>query len=126
MRVSLDAKKPRRGQTDWKALKKLSDEEITRRARSDPDNPPLTDEELAAMRRVPEVKRIRLQLALSQEDFSRIYHVPLSTLRDWEQGRSKPDQTSRTFLQLIERDPERIRALLEETRRSHSVLEASD
>ena len=91
----------------------LSDEEVTRRARSDPDAPPLTERQLAAMRRVPKVKHLRLRLGLSQEDFARTYHLSVATLRDWEQGRCEPDQPSRTLLQLIEIIPEEVKAALE-------------
>ena len=37
---------------DWAKIDAMTDEEIEAAARSDPDNPPLTDEELAQMRRV--------------------------------------------------------------------------
>ncbi|HEY1545943.1 MAG TPA: helix-turn-helix domain-containing protein [Xanthobacteraceae bacterium] len=32
---------------------------------------------------------------MSQEDFAARYHVPIATLRDWEQGRVEPDQAAR-------------------------------
>lgn len=105
-----------RGKTNWTEVDSLSEEEVTRRAKTDPDAQPLTSRELRAMRRMPDVKRIRLGLALSQEDFSRAYQIPLSTLRDWEQGRSEPDQSSKTLLQLIERIPEEVKTVLERCR----------
>jgi hypothetical protein len=37
---------------DWAKIDAMTDEEIEAAARSDPDNPPLTDEELAQMRPV--------------------------------------------------------------------------
>lgn len=37
---------------DWAKLDAMTDEEIEAAARSDPDNPPLTDEELKGMRLV--------------------------------------------------------------------------
>jgi hypothetical protein len=37
---------------DWAKLDAMTDEEIEAAARSDPDNPPLTDEQLARMRLV--------------------------------------------------------------------------
>ena len=37
---------------DWAKIDAMTDEEIEAAARSDPDNPPLTDAELAQMRRV--------------------------------------------------------------------------
>jgi putative transcriptional regulator len=39
-------------QVDWAKIDAMTDEEIEAAARSDPDNPPLTDAELAQMRRV--------------------------------------------------------------------------
>ena len=98
--------------TDWEALRKLSDEEIERRARSDPDNPPLSDEELADMRRVSEVRRVRRKLGMTQEEFAETYGLSLATVRDWEQGRTEPDHASKTLLKLIARIPEQIEAAL--------------
>jgi hypothetical protein len=42
---------------DWARIDAMTDEEIEAAARADPDNPPLTDEELASMRRVIHRKR---------------------------------------------------------------------
>jgi putative transcriptional regulator len=116
MKIRANAKNLPRGRTDWKHIDSLSDEEITRRARSDPDAQPLTKKDLAALRRIPDVKRIRLGLGLSQEDFARAYQIPLGTLRDWEQGRSEPDQASRTLLKLIEQMPMEVKVALEKWR----------
>jgi hypothetical protein len=46
-----------------------------------------------------------LALALTPEEFAERYHVPLGTLRDWEQGRSEPDQAAKAYLNVIARDP---------------------
>jgi putative transcriptional regulator len=35
------------------------------------------------------------------------------TLRDWEQGRSQPDQPVRAYLAVIARDPEHVRKALQ-------------
>jgi hypothetical protein len=35
------------GKTDWQRLRAMSDEEVEANAASDPDNPPLTDDQLA-------------------------------------------------------------------------------
>ena len=118
MKIRANAKKLPRGKTNWKKIDALSDAEIKRRARSDPDAQPLTREQLAAMRRIPDVKRIRLGLGLSQGGFSSAYQIPLGTLRDWEQGRSEPDQPSRTLLQVIEQMPDKVKAALEKHRKS--------
>ncbi|MCD6335319.1 MAG: BrnA antitoxin family protein [Candidatus Latescibacteria bacterium] len=46
-------KKPSR--TDWKRVDALTDEEIIRAAEADPDNSPLTDDQLVGMRPAMEV-----------------------------------------------------------------------
>ena len=59
-------------------------------ALSDPDNPPMTAEQLGKMRRISPAKFIRRKLGMSQEQFAERYHIPIGTLRDWEQGRKEP------------------------------------
>jgi putative transcriptional regulator len=86
----------------------MSDEEITRAALTDPDNQPLTDADFARMKRVPRSKTIRRALNLTQEEFAVRYRIPIGTLRDWEQGRTAPDQTAQTYLHLIALDPEGV------------------
>jgi putative transcriptional regulator len=64
------------------------------------------------MKRTPQAKIIRRALELTQEDFAARYHIPLGPLRDWEQGRSEPDQPARAYLTLIARAPEHVDRLL--------------
>ena len=45
-------------------------------------------------------------------DVLRLYSEMLGTLRDWEQGRTEPDQPARTYLMLIARDPEYVARVL--------------
>ena len=40
-------------------------------------------------------------LSITQEEFAARYHIPLGTLRDWEQGCSDPDQPARAYLTVI-------------------------
>ena len=35
--------------------------------------------------------------------------IPLGTLRDWEQGRTEPDQPARAYLTVIAHDPDGVR-----------------
>mgnify|MGYP003440234465 CR=1 FL=1 len=74
----------------------------------DRDAPPLTETDFARMRRVPRTKTLRRALGLTQEEFAARYHIPLGTLRDWEQGRTEPDQPARAYLTVIARDPEGV------------------
>jgi putative transcriptional regulator len=92
-------------QTDWVRLSTMTDEEAEANALADPDNPPLSAEQLASAKKMPRIKIIRRALKLTQEEFSACYHIPLGTLRDWEQGRSEPDQPARAYLKVIAVDP---------------------
>ena len=49
---------------------------------------------------------------LSQEEFAGAFHIPLGTLRDWEQGRKEPDAAARAYLRVIAREPETVRRAL--------------
>jgi putative transcriptional regulator len=98
-----------------KPIAHWSDERIEAAALSDPDNPPLTAEQLAKMRRVPRVKTLRRALGLSQDEFASRYQIPLGTLRDWEQGRTEPDQAARAYLNVIAHNPENVRDALRAT-----------
>lgn len=82
-------------------------------ALADPDAPPFTAEQLAEARPVPRVKTLRRALRMTQEEFAERFHRSLATVRDWEQGRSQPDQTARTYLDIIARSPQMIRQLLD-------------
>jgi len=107
-------KQPRRGKTDFRKLAALSNEEIERRASSDPDAKPLSKRELSEMEQVPDVRAIREALELSQAQFAKRFRLSLKTVQDWEQGRFEPDQASRTLLRLIEKMPNEVAAALAE------------
>jgi putative transcriptional regulator len=98
--------------TDWSRFDAMSDAQRHQAALNDPDARPLTDEDLARMKRTPQAKIIRRALGLSQEDFAARYHIPIGTLRDWEQGRVEPDQAARAYLTVIARKPDVVRDAL--------------
>jgi putative transcriptional regulator len=90
----------------------MTDDEIVAAAKSDPDNLPMTAEQMARMRPVSPAKRIRRKLGLSQEDFAQRFRIPLGTLRDWEQHRREPDQAAQAYLIVIEREHEAVERAL--------------
>ena len=59
------------------------------------------------------VKRMRRNLKLTQDDFSLRFAIPQGTLRDWEQGRRHPEGPARTLLLVIEYEPEAVERALE-------------
>jgi len=85
---------------------------VEKAARADRDARPLSVADLKRMKRTPQAKIIRRALELTQEEFATRYHIPIGTLRDWEQGRAEPDQPARSLLTLIARDPKHAARLL--------------
>jgi putative transcriptional regulator len=99
----LDPKDPPK--TDWRAFDARSEEESHQAALSDPDCPPATEEQLARARRMPTVKASRLRLSLTQEEFAAKFHLPLGTIKDWEEGAHRPDEAGEVLLKVIAKDP---------------------
>ncbi len=89
-------------------MRPMAEKEIVAAALSDADALPMSEEQIRQTPRVPRVKTIRRALQLTQEEFAARYHIPLSTLRDWEQGRSEPDQTAQAYLKAIAVNPEAV------------------
>lgn len=98
---------------DDTSLQPMADEEVHAAALSDPDAQPLTKEDFARMKRTSQVKVMRRALQLTQEEFSSRYHIPLGTLRDWEQGRSEPDRAMYAYLKVIATIPEAVQHVLQ-------------
>jgi putative transcriptional regulator len=90
----------------------MSPEAIEEAAWADRDAQPLSQADLKRMKRTPQAKIIRRTLELTQEEFAERYHIPLGTLRDWEQGRAEPDQPTRAYLTVIARDADRVNRIL--------------
>ena len=112
-------------ETDWDQLEAMSDEEVVGAALADPDAQPLTEAQSANMRRAepapdvqapgvqaPGVQASRSRLGMTQRQFARTYRLPIGTVRDWEQGRSRPDAPAQALLRVIEREPDAARRAL--------------
>jgi len=99
--------------TDWDHLAAMTEAEIEANALSDPDNPPMTDEELSSMRPVPNPREIRRRLHMTQEQFATRFHLRIGTVRDWEQGKKEPDSAAKTLLRVIDHNPEAVLQALE-------------
>lgn len=105
-------KKTAKTDHDWSRLDAMTDADIEAAALNDPDAQPLTDADFQRMERTPQIKVIRRALGLNQDEFALRYQIPVGTLRDWEQRRSKPDQAAQAYLKVIARDPEFVRSAL--------------
>ncbi|MDB5552518.1 MAG: transcriptional regulator, family [Rhizobium sp.] len=57
---------------------------------------------------VPDVKIIRESLHMSQSEFASSFRIPLATVKNWEQGRRRPDAPALAYLRVIERNPKTV------------------
>jgi putative transcriptional regulator len=86
----------------------MSEEERHQAAIHDQDCPPAAAAHLARARRVPAVRALRKKLKLTQQEFSARFHLPLGTVRDWEQGTHRPDKAAQILLTVIAKDPDAV------------------
>ncbi len=100
--------------TDWAKFDALTDEEVEAAALSDPDNPPMTEQQLKGFRRVVDARRVRRKLGMTQEEFAETFEIPLGTLRDWEQKWTfiSQNRAAANYLRVIEQNPEAVIAAL--------------
>src|SRR5260370_687608 len=54
------------------------------------------------------VRRIRTKAGMSQAEFARAFCINPRTLQEWEQGRRKPDATTRAYLAVIAKNREAV------------------
>jgi len=56
----------------------------------------------------PSAKTLRLQHGMTQEQFAAALHIPVATLRNWEQGRVAPDPAAQSLLTVFAKDPKAV------------------
>ena len=55
-----------------------------------------------------EVRKIREQYGLSQDKFATLMGISVATLRNWEQGRRKPEGPARVLLRVAATHPDAL------------------
>lgn len=55
-----------------------------------------------------DVRRIRTKAGMSQAEFAQAFCINPRTLQEWEQGRRKPDATTRAYLAVIAKNREAV------------------
>jgi putative transcriptional regulator len=81
--------------------------------RADPGDPEDFEAPAEALDRAQRsrlVRTARTRLGLSQAEFARRFHVPLGTLRDWEQARATAPDFAVAYVRVIMRDPDMVAA----------------
>ena len=82
-------------------------EEIGAHTRGEAETPP----ERVHFAGIPDARAIRKRMRLAQHEFAALLGVPLSTLRNWEQGRRAPQGSSLQLLRVADRHPDALRDL---------------
>lgn len=109
VRKSLADIKAARPLIDRARMAATSESEILRQKEEDGEQ---SDGDAPAYAPVLPVQAVRKQLGMTQEQFAAALHIPLPTLRNWEQGRTLPDPAARALLTIVAKEPEAaLRAL---------------
>jgi putative transcriptional regulator len=58
----------------------------------------------------PDVRKLREGYGLSQSKFAALMGISPATLRNWEQGRRKPEGSARVLLRVVAQHPEAVLA----------------
>ena len=56
----------------------------------------------------PDVRAVRKGYRLSQSKFAALMGISAGTLRNWEQGRRKPEGSARILLRIVAKHPEAV------------------
>ncbi len=107
------ADRPDLSVADLERIDAMTPEQIERNALDDPDNPPLTEAELDRVRVARAVQAVRRARGMSQAVFAKTYGIAVARLRDWEQGRFKPDAMARAYLATIAHEPDAVARALD-------------
>lgn len=105
--------RPRFTNEEKARLDAMTPEEIEQNAIDDPDNPPMTDEELERAVLGREVRLTRESTGLSQAKFADRYHINVRRLQGIESGRNRPDSAFMAYMKLIRTRPELVAEILE-------------
>lgn len=75
---------------------------------ADPEDGAVTIAGLERGRRARLIRKTRTALGLSQTEFAARFHVPVGTLRDWEQARATPPDFAVAYVRVIGLHPDMV------------------
>ncbi|MDA1191666.1 MAG: hypothetical protein O3A46_08295, partial [Candidatus Poribacteria bacterium] len=111
---------PPKGDTDWDYLDSMTDEEAYQNALDDPDNPPMTEEQLKRAIRLgfPHPVAYYSRLKMTRAEFSQAFEIPVETIRAWERCRQTPSEAYRTLMTVIWHQPDAVLDAMKERSKS--------
>jgi len=92
----------------------MFEKEVERAARDDPDAQPLSDEKLAPQFPAEGVDRLAQAPGPRPSRVRSAIHAQPENLQEREQGQRQPEDVARAYLRVIERNPDAVRAALED------------
>lgn len=104
----IKATQPKLTDAQRQRLESMSDAEIEYNAAHDSETPALSSAALERAVTARRIRRTREKLNLSQDQFAKMFHIPVATLRDWEQARRKPDAPALAYLTVIDKNPDAV------------------
>jgi putative transcriptional regulator len=93
VRMSLEETMLRPTSIDRVKMNAITENQLAQMIAEDPDLAPDMSEEMMLHPRV-----IRNQLKMTQEAFADLINIPVATLRNWEQARTRPDPAARSLM----------------------------
>ena len=102
VRRTLDHIRRMKPRIDRAKIDATSEADIRRQMIEDGQDP---DRNLSDFTPVVPPQVLRKHLGMTQAEFARALRIPLSTLRNWEQGRVLPDPAARSLLTIVARNP---------------------
>jgi putative transcriptional regulator len=102
-RMTLDQIRASKPKVDRAKLDATTEEDIRRYQIEDGFDP---DAEPGPVEEVVLPQAVRRKVGMTQEEFAAALRIPVSTLRNWEQGQVKPDPAARSLLRIVYRNPE--------------------
>lgn len=79
---------------------------------ADPADPEDFDVSVAALERARmgrDIRILRTRLGLSQDEFAKAFGIPVGNIRQYELGRHMPPPAVRSYLRVIQAEPELVR-----------------
>ena len=98
---------------DHARLKAATEPDIRRYSIEDGENPDASADGLT----LNLASAVRASLGMTQVEASRRFKIPVSTWRNWEQNRVKPDAVAQTLLTMIWNGPKQALDLYEKKKR---------
>jgi putative transcriptional regulator len=103
VRKSLEQMRASKPRIDHAKIDATTKEDIRRHQIEDGQDP---DAPLTGFTWNVPARAARRKLNMTQEQMAALLRIPVATLRNWEQGRVKPDQAAQALLTILYRRPE--------------------